>query len=93
MESSEHTEEKIIEERRSKIFGWIKKPSNLAFIGVILFAIIVRFYYFWITKNQPLWWDEAEYMSTAKSFAGLINFDYSFALNRFPGFPFLVSLC
>jgi len=77
---------------KDRAVNWLKKSPNLAFIGVMIFVIAVRFYYFWITKNQPLWWDEAEYMSTAKSFAGIIHFDYIFSLNRFPGFSMLVSL-
>lgn len=81
-----------LEKRKEKIKSWLKDPYNLALIGILIFAFALRLYYFILTKNQPLWWDEAEYMSTAKSFAGIINFDFHWALNRFPGFPFLVSL-
>jgi 4-amino-4-deoxy-L-arabinose transferase-like glycosyltransferase len=48
---------------------WFTKRDNLLIFGVILFAIIVRLYFFFLTKNQPLWWDEAEYLLKAKNIA------------------------
>ncbi|HUS50290.1 MAG TPA: hypothetical protein VMZ91_08990, partial [Candidatus Paceibacterota bacterium] len=77
---------------KDKIKNWLKNPYNLVLIGVLVFALIIRLYYFSLTMNQPLWWDEAEYMSLAKGFAGIINSNYVFALNRFPGFPLVASL-
>jgi 4-amino-4-deoxy-L-arabinose transferase-like glycosyltransferase len=47
---------------------WLKDPYNLAFVGVMLLAIGIRLYYFWLTKDQPFWWDEACYGSLAKNF-------------------------
>lgn len=58
-----------IEARKEKIKNWLKDPSNLIFIGIIIFAIAIRLYYFFLTKNQPLWWDEGEYGLKAKAFA------------------------
>lgn len=69
---------------------WLKDPYNLTFIFLFIIIICIRFYYFWITKNQPLWWDEAEYMSAAKGFAGIV--DYKISATRLPGFPLLVSV-
>jgi hypothetical protein len=83
--------EKTIEKRKEKIIQWIKNPSNLLLISVLVLVIAIRLYYFTLTKNQPLWWDEAEYLSTAKGFAGIIEHQYTFALNRFPGFPLLAA--
>ncbi len=85
-------EDKKIEDRKEKIKNWLKNPYNLALVGIFIFLFLIRLYYFYLTKNQPLWWDEAEYMSTAKSFAGIIPVVYHLALNRFPGFPLLASL-
>ncbi len=62
-------EEKEI--RKEKIKNWLKDNYNLAFLGLIIFTIILRFYYFVLTKNQPLWWDEADYLAYAKNLAGL----------------------
>ena len=53
---------------KDKAINWLKEPSNLALVAVMIFAIGIRFYYFWITKNQPLWWDELCYGSLAKNF-------------------------
>ncbi len=80
-------EKEEIEQRKKKIKFWIKNPYNLAIVGILIFAFIIRLYYFFLTKNQPLWWDEAEYMSTAKHWA----FDIPYILNmhRPPLFQFL----
>lgn len=59
----------------NKIKTWLKDPKNLVVLGVILFGIAIRFYYFLLTKNQPLWWDEAEYLSIAKKWVFGIPFD------------------
>jgi 4-amino-4-deoxy-L-arabinose transferase-like glycosyltransferase len=58
----------LLEKRKEKIKNWLKNPENLAIAGVILFAFAIRLYYFWMTKNQPLWWDELCYGSLAKNF-------------------------
>jgi len=78
------------EQKKEKIKLWLKNNYNLLFLGILIFGILIRLYYFFITKNQPLWWDEAEYMSIAKNFA----FDTSFRIGagRTVLFPFLASL-
>lgn len=40
------------------------------FLVIFSLAVILRLYYFLQTLNQPLWWDESEYMALAKHFAG-----------------------
>ena len=40
-----------IEARKEKIKNWLKDPSNLIFIGIIIFAIAIRLYYFFLTKR------------------------------------------
>ncbi len=52
-----------IEKREAKIMSYIKK--NPLLIAILSFAFIINFYYFLMTKNQPLWWDEAVYMINA----------------------------
>lgn len=54
---------------KEKIKDWFKDRDNLILVGIFIFAIIIRLYYFFLTKNQPLWWDEAEYMLKAKNIA------------------------
>jgi len=75
---------------KQKAVLWLKNPYNLTFVGIILFAIVIRLYYFTLTMNQPLWWDEAEYMSAAKGYAGIL--DYKIGGIRLPGYPLLMSL-
>lgn len=58
------TNEKI-EDRKNKLIEFVKK--NYILIGILLLALIIRIYYFWITKNQALWWDELSYGSLAKN--------------------------
>src|SRR3989338_5189804 len=65
----QHSSQKI-EERKDKIKSWLKDPYNLTLVGILVFAFAIRLYYFWMTKNQPLWWDEADYMAYAKNLAG-----------------------
>jgi hypothetical protein len=55
--------------KNSKIKTWLKNPYNIALIAILLFAFGLRLYYFFLTLNQPLWWDEAEYGLRAKAFA------------------------
>ena len=81
-------ENEIIEQRKEKITEWIKKPSNFALVGILVFAFIIRVYYFYATKGQVLWWDEAEYMNMARAWAGTLNYDYTFFAVR----PVLLSL-
>jgi hypothetical protein len=58
---------------KEKIKSWLKDKHNLTFLGIIILAIIIRIYYFSLTKTQPLWWDEADYMAYAKNLAGINN--------------------
>src|SRR3989344_559090 len=53
--------------KRVKI--WLSDRQNWLIIAVLLLALGLRLYYFFLTQNQPLWWDEAEYMLKAKNIA------------------------
>ncbi len=75
---------------RKKVSSWIEDHETLIFMSLLIFAIVLRFYYFWITKSQPLWWDESEYMSGAKALAGLVNYDLGGI--RSPLFPAMMSI-
>lgn len=76
-------EKKSLEER---IKIWFSNKYNIAFFAILIFAILIRLYYFSQTLHQPLWWDEAEYMMMAKAWA--FNLDYNFVPVR----PVLLSL-
>ncbi len=58
-----------LEKRGDKIRNWFKNRDNLYLFSIFAFAIVLRLFYFWLTKQQPLWWDEAEYMTKAKKIA------------------------
>jgi hypothetical protein len=87
--SAQEVQERV-EEKKDKIVNWLKNPYNLAFLALIIFLFAIRLYYFILTKNQPIWWDEGEYVSAAKSYAGII--DYKLQGIRLPAFPLLVSV-
>ncbi|MDO8509315.1 MAG: glycosyltransferase family 39 protein [Nanoarchaeota archaeon] len=53
---------------KEKVKTWLKDPYNILLIGILLFAFIVRVYYFSLTLDQPFWWDEAAYGSMAKNY-------------------------
>jgi len=57
-------------ERKEKLKNWLKDRHNLIFILILIFAIVIRLYYFNLTKSQPLWWDESDYLAYAKNLAG-----------------------
>jgi hypothetical protein len=82
--------EKLEEKKKQRLKEWLSDRSNLALIGIMIFAFIVRLYYYFLTKNQPLWWDESGYMAAAKSYAGIGH--YQLEALRLPGFPLLASL-
>ncbi len=50
---------------------WFSKKENLILFGILLFAAAIRIYYFVMTKNQPIWWDESDYLAYAKTLAGI----------------------
>lgn len=90
MEEIVVSNEKKIDERKEKILAWFKDPQNLTLLAILFFAFAIRLYYSIITQNQTLWWDEAEYMSTAKHWA--FNVPYDVNEQRPPLFQFLASL-
>lgn len=61
-------EDKSVQKRKEKIKNWFSDKYNLWLFIIIAAAFIIRLYYFILTKNQPLWWDELCYGSLAKNF-------------------------
>ncbi len=43
-----------------------KNKYVLILFGILIFALILRIWVFSITYNQPVWWDEGDYLSEAK---------------------------
>lgn len=48
---------------------WLKSRDNQLLALLMLFTIIIRLYYFFKLGNQPIWWDEGDYLSVAKIWA------------------------
>ncbi len=65
--------EKRKQELKTKINKFIDTKEKWIFLGILIFGIIIRLYYFFLTKNQPLWFDEADYMAYAKNIGGYNN--------------------
>ena len=57
------------EEKNPKnfLFSWIHDNYDRYFLLILAFAFILRVWIFTKTMNQPLWWDEADYLSAAKN--------------------------
>jgi len=73
-----------------KLLRWFDNRDNLLLFLVLLIALAVRIYFFNLTLNQPVWWDEGEYGSMANAIAH--NLDYNFLIVRPILFPFLMGL-
>jgi len=89
LQSLENPEE-VLKKRKEKIINWIKKPDNLLLTLILAFAIIIRLYYFLITKDQAIWWDGAEYMNMARAWA--FNLEYEFLPVRPVLFSLIIAL-
>jgi 4-amino-4-deoxy-L-arabinose transferase-like glycosyltransferase len=73
----EEKKEHLKVDKISKIKIWFKSKSNLYLSSLILAVVIYRVYWFIKLGNQPLWYDEADYMDIAKSWLGTISWSYS----------------
>ncbi len=75
---------------KDSVSKWLKDPYNLAILGIVILAFIIRIHYIILTKGQTLWWDESEYMSTAKHWA--FGVPYELNEQRPPVFQLLGAL-
>ncbi|MEM3112794.1 MAG: glycosyltransferase family 39 protein [Candidatus Pacearchaeota archaeon] len=80
-----------IERKKEKLKTFLRDKHNLFFIFILIFAIVIRLYYFSLTKNQPLWWDEADYMAYAKNLAGYPT-HWIITDQHISFFPYIASL-
>ncbi len=56
--------------KKSIFTSWIKDNYDKIFLVILAIAFIIRILVFIKTQNQPLWWDAADYLATAKRWAG-----------------------
>ncbi len=62
---------------KERIKNWFKDRYNLAFAVIFALILIYKIYWFIKVGNQPLWFDEADYMSTAKSWLGIAYYQFN----------------
>ena len=68
----------------------LKNPYIITLICILALALIIRVYFVYHTPGQTLWWDEAEYMSTANHWAFGVPYDLN--PQRPPLFQFLAAV-
>ena len=71
-----------------KVLEFMDKNSNFILIVILIFALILRLKY--LTINQAVWYDEAEYLSVAKNWAFDLT-SYQLHYVRPPLLPFLMA--
>jgi hypothetical protein len=59
--------EEEIEKREKKLNQFLKE--NYLLVIILVLTLSINLYYFFLTKNQTLWWDEAVYGVNAKHLA------------------------
>ena len=91
MAADAKVDRKITEKKEDKTRAWLKNPYNLALAAILIFAIAIRLYYFFKTANQPLWWDEADYMAYAKNLAGYSTY-WTVTAQHNSLFPFMAAV-
>ncbi len=72
----------------NKAWEFIDKNSNFLLVIILVFALILRLKY--LTINQAVWYDEAEYLGVAKNWAFNIT-SYQLHYVRPPLLPFLMA--
>lgn len=66
---NDNLEEK--KESKNFLFGWIQDSYDKLFLLILLAAFIIRILVYLKTNDQALWWDAADYMASAKKWAGI----------------------
>jgi len=58
---------------KNKLFSWVKDNYDKVLIILLIVAFVIRILIFLKTANQPLWWDEGDYLSAAKKWGLGLN--------------------
>ena len=74
---------------QQKVLDFFDKNSNLLIAVILVFALILRLKY--LTINQAVWYDEAEYLSVAKNWAFNLT-SYQLHYVRPPFIPFIMAI-
>jgi 4-amino-4-deoxy-L-arabinose transferase-like glycosyltransferase len=96
LEKGEKKIEGVLEVRKNKLkhffLGWVKDNYDKIFLSILFVAFIIRIWIFFRTMNQPLWWDEADYLSAAKRWGLSLNIRDIWYYRRGFLFPLASSL-
>jgi len=65
-EEIEKRRENILKNVKKTFLSWVTDNYDKVFLVVLVLAFIIRLIIFFKTSNQPLWWDEADYLSAGK---------------------------
>jgi len=86
--------DEIIKKRKERIVGTVKDfiKNNKTLMILLLIDLVIKIYFLWITKNQPIWWDAGAYLGTAKRWAGIGNLSDVWYYRRGFLFPLICSL-
>lgn len=80
----------MVSSKVKSLTNFLKNNWELSsLIGILVFSFIIRIFYLSVTMGQTLWWDEAEYMATAKHWA--FGIDYNVNEQRPPIFQLLAA--
>lgn len=50
-----------------------RRAVRLSVADLLLFSLLLRLYFFYVTREQAVWWDEAEYLLLGRQIAGFGN--------------------
>jgi 4-amino-4-deoxy-L-arabinose transferase-like glycosyltransferase len=82
----EKTERKEVERRKERVIkrvgAWLRDPYFATFLLIMIIAIAIRIFWFFVFKNQALWFDEAEYMVKSKMTAFNFNWDVGWSARK-----------
>ena len=68
---TQNTQKEKQENIKHLLFGWIQDSYDKLFLLIFLVALIIRILVYLKTNDQVLWWDAADYMASAKRWAGI----------------------
>ena len=61
--------------RKEKVKRWFRDGHNCTFFAILVLAFALRIYY--LSVNSAVWWDEADYLSSAKHWFFNVPYDYN----------------
>ena len=59
----------VLKKRERKAINWIKNHQGYLIFFAAIILLAIRIYYFFLTLDQPVWWDEGDYLNIATMWA------------------------